>query len=143
MVERNSDQNNALDGREVPAHSISTSNEDQNQKNTTSSVNLSTTESQDLSEAKPEVQFSYNKNGKCRLHDQIGNTTVGKRSVGVKKKGGVNKRVCEALCATTFSKNASTFRFFGIVGEMCASSRYQSFRTQLNLLTATPCSFFL
>ena len=51
-------------------------------------------------------------------------------------KGGVDIRVCEAFCAAIFSKNAQTFWFFGIVGGMCASSRYQSFRIQLNFLPA-------
>ena len=43
-------------------------------------------------------------------------------------KGGVDIRVCEAFCISIFSKNDKTFSFFGILGGMCASSRYKSFR---------------
>ena len=100
-MEMKSDQNNILDRSGAPDHSISTSNEDQNHENTTPSVNLSITESQELSEPKPEVQCSYNKKGKCKLHNQIGNKTVRKRSVWVKKKfgyGWVTKQVTEYNC---------------------------------------------
>ena len=59
------------------------------------------TPTQELSEPQPEVQCSYSKKGKCKLHNQIGNKTVRKRSVWVKKKfgyGWVTKQVTEYHC---------------------------------------------
>ena len=72
------DQNNLPEGPISPERNGSTSTENQNiekTENTTPSVELSTGESQ-LSEPKSELQCSYDKRGKCRLHAQLGKKTV-------------------------------------------------------------------
>ena len=64
------------------------------------SVSQSERESQ-MSEPTPEINCSYNKKGKCGLHNQIGKKTVTKRRVWVKKKfgfGWVTKQVVEYSC---------------------------------------------
>ena len=50
------------------------------------------------------------------------------------QQGWVDVRVCEGFCDAIFSKNAQTVWFFDIVGGMCASLWFQSFKTQLHLL---------
>ena len=72
------DQNYLPEGPISPERNGSTSTENQNiekTENTTPSVELSTGESQ-LSEPKSELQCSYDKKGKCRLHAQLGKKTV-------------------------------------------------------------------
>ena len=97
------DQNDVPDCSEAPDYHSEAPyrpTRDQNQMFTTPSVSQSTRESQ-MSEPTPEIKCSYNKKGKCGLHNQIGKKTVTKRRVWVKKKfgfGWVTKQVVEYSC---------------------------------------------
>ena len=99
------DKNDVPDCSETPDHHSGAPDRperDQNQQFTTPSVTQSKRESQ-MSEPTPEIKCSYNKKGKCGLHNQIGKKTVIKRSVWVKKKfgfGWVTKQVVEYSCNT-------------------------------------------